>query len=90
VLAPGGVLSATPWGTCVARWIHKPRVAGSDHRPDGLAVELAVAGLTEIRIRLSARGLLMRFRSNTARGLTDAARKGPSRDEMRSDYYGRW
>ena len=65
VLKPGGVfIGYDLTDSRLARWIHT--VDGSAHRliaPDQLVDRLAAVGLTDLRVRLSFRGHLMRFQA---------------------------
>jgi SAM-dependent methyltransferase len=65
VLKPGGAfIGYDLTDTRLARWVH--RLDGSPHRivaADQLADRLAVAGLTEVSVRSSFRGHVMRFQA---------------------------
>lgn len=70
VLRPGGaIIGYDLTGTRIARWVHK--ADGSPHRiiaADELADGLAVAGFTEISVRPSFAGHLMRFHAHKRTG----------------------
>ncbi|MDN5798010.1 MAG: class I SAM-dependent methyltransferase [Intrasporangium sp.] len=69
VMKPGGAfIGYDLTDTRLARWVH--RIDGSPHRiiaPGELADGLAAAGLTDISVRLSFRGHLMRFHGRRRR-----------------------
>ena len=70
VLRPGGIIIGYDLtDTRVGQWVHS--ADGSPHRilaPDELADGLAVAGFTEIAVRPSFAGHLMRFRAHKRTG----------------------